>query len=54
MCGENNPNFGNGEKISGENNPNVKLTWDQVKEIREKYIPRKYSYKKYSNYYICN
>ena len=29
--------------VKGENNPCAKLIWEQVREIREKYIPYKYS-----------
>lgn len=37
----------------GERSNNHKLTWDQVCEIREKYIPRKYTFKMLAEEYDC-
>lgn len=31
------------EKRKGEDNSNSKLTWEQIREIRRKYVPRKYT-----------
>lgn len=37
--------------VSGENNPSGKLTWQQVREIREKYTPHEYGYKRLASEY---
>ena len=34
-----------GTDPKGERNPSAKLTWEQVREIRSKYIPRRYTYR---------
>lgn len=43
-----------GESKKGENNYNVKLTLEQVYEIRQKYIPRIYSFRKLAKEYNVN
>jgi hypothetical protein len=41
----NNPNFRVNKSVnqSGEGNPRAKLTWEKVREIRSKYLPRIYT-----------
>ena len=38
-------------RLKGENHPNSKLTWNDIKEIRSKYIPYKYSCRKLGKEY---
>lgn len=58
-CGENHPMFGKHHSLStiqkmkeshwdnsGENHSGAILTWEDVREIREKYVPRSYSMSK--------